>query len=89
MERQQVLERVAASVGLVGLLAVLPFYLASGLVAPVWAIGLLLLAWLALAVTGVRSFRRRPWVVLLLPVLAGALWWLVITLGEQLLGWQA
>ena len=50
----------------------LPFYLSSGLVAPLWAIILLLLFWAALAVCAFRWFTRRPWVVLALPVAARA-----------------
>lgn len=89
MDRPQLLERVVASVGALGLLAVLPFYLSSGLVAPLWAIILLLLFWAALAVCAFRWFTRRPWVVLALPVVAVAVWFLVLTLGEQALGWRA
>lgn len=84
-----VAQRVAASVGVVGMLAVAPFYIASGLVAPLWAILLLWLFWLALAVLAVRWFRTRPWVVLVLPLVAAGVWWLTLTLGERLLDWQA
>ena len=45
--------------------------------------------WAALAVCAVRWFTRRPWVVLVLPVVAVVVWLLALTLGEQLLGWQA
>jgi uncharacterized membrane protein YhaH (DUF805 family) len=89
MDRPHLLERVVASVGVLGLLAVLPFYVASGLAAPLWAIVLLLLFWAALAVCAYRWFTRRPWVVLILPLVAAAVWFLSLTLGEQLLGWQA
>lgn len=88
-EPSRIPARIAAVLGVLGLVAVLPFYLASGLVAPVWAIGLLWAVWLALAVMAVRWFTRRPWVVLVLPLLAVAIWWTAITLGEQALGWQA
>ncbi|KGN42576.1 hypothetical protein [Knoellia aerolata] len=89
MDGRQILERAAASVGVLGLVAVLPFYVSSGLAAPLWAIILLLLLWAALAVCAVRWFTRRPWVVLVLPVVAVVVWLLALTLGEQLLGWQA
>lgn len=82
-------ERVAAAVGALGLLAVLPFYVSSGLVAPLWAIIVLLGIWAALAICAYRWFTRRPWVVLVLPVVAVAIWFAVLTLGEQVLGWQA
>ena len=89
MDGRRIPERVAASVGALGLLAVLPFYVSSGLAAPLWAIVLLLLFWAALAVCAWRWFTRRPWVVLALPVVAAAVWFLTLTLGEQLLGWEA
>lgn len=89
MESRTVLERVAASVGMLGLFAVLPFYISSGLAAPLWAIIVLLAFWLLLMVTGIRWFTTRPWLVLLFPVVAFAVWFAAITLGEQVLGWQA
>lgn len=89
MDGRRVLERVVATLGVLGLIGVLPFYVLSGLVAPLWAIVLLLLVWAALAVCSVRWFARRPWVVLVLPLVAAAVWFATIILGEQLLGWQA
>jgi hypothetical protein len=89
MDRPHLVDRVVASLGALGLLAVLPFYISSGLVAPVWAIVLLLLFWAALVVCAFRWFTRRPWVVLVLPLVAVAVWFLVLTIGEQALGWQA
>lgn len=89
MDVRTVVPRIVAGLGVVGLLAVLPFYVSSGLVAPLWAIVLLLLFWAGLLVCAVRWFTRRPWVVLVLPFVALAVWWGSLTLGEQLLGWQA
>jgi hypothetical protein len=89
MDGRRILERVVATLGVLGLVAALPIYLSSGLVAPLWAIVVLLLVWAALAVYAVRWFTRRPWVVLLLPFIAAAVWFAAITLGEQVLGWQA
>lgn len=89
MSGRQILERVAAIVGVLGLFAVLPFYLASGLAAPLWAIVVLLAFWLLLLVTAIRWFTRRPWVILAMPFVAAAVWWLTLTVGEQTLGWQA
>jgi hypothetical protein len=76
-------------VGLAAMVAVLPFYLASGLVAPLWAIIALLLSWAALFYLGVRWRRTRPYLVLALPVAAMAWWFLVLTAGEAWLGWTA
>jgi len=80
---------VVAAVGVVLLLALLPFYLSSGLVAPLWAIGLLLLVWIALFVLAVRWFRARPWWVLVLPFVAAAVWFGTLSAGERFLGWTA
>ncbi|MDT0215441.1 hypothetical protein Q9R29_16235 [Rothia sp. ARF10] len=89
MDNRRILERVVATLGVLGLLGLLPFYLASGLAAPLWAIALLLAFWLVLLVAAIRWFTRRPWWVLAMPFVAAAVWWLTMTLGESLLGWQA
>ncbi len=64
-------------------------YLASGLVAPIWAILVLWLIWLGLAWYGLRLARAGSYRVLAVPVLAAAIWYLVLAVGEQALGWQA
>lgn len=89
VDRQHLLERAAATLGVLGLFAVLPFYIASGLAAPLWAIVLLMAFWLALLATAIRWFTRFPWPILAMPFVAAAVWWLTMTLGESLLGWQA
>lgn len=83
----RVLGYVVAVLGIALLLVVLPFYLASGLVAPLWAIVVLLLVWALLFVLACRWFRRHPYRVLLLPVLAAAAWFGTISAGEAFLGW--
>lgn len=79
-------------VAVVGLLLMLPvgfFYLTSGLVVPgPW----LLVLWallLALLLAAAHLARRRSWWVPAVPAAAFALWVVVLSLGEQLLGWQA
>lgn len=89
MERQRILERVVATLGIVGLFGVLPFYAAAGLAAPLWAVVLLMLLWLAFLVTAIRRFTEWPWAILAMPFVAAAVWWLTMTLGESVLGWQA
>lgn len=89
MDNRRILERVVATLGVLGLFGVLPFYVASGLAAPLWAVVLLLAFWLVLLVTAIRWFTLRPWWILAMPVVAAAVWWLTMTLGESLLGWQA
>lgn len=78
-----------ALIAAAGMLAVGVFYLASGLVAPVWAILILWIIWLALAWYGLRLARAGSYLVLVVPLVAGAIWYLVLTVGEQALGWQA
>lgn len=63
------------------------FYLVTGLMAPVWGVGLLLLIWLGLAIWGYRNRRRA--LVILVPLVAVAVWFVVLSLGESLLGWTA
>jgi hypothetical protein len=65
------------------------FYLSSGLVAPLWAVVGLIIVWSVLVVIGIWWFRRHPFRVLLLPVVAVLIWFAVLTLGERLLGWTA
>ncbi len=70
-------------------LAVGLFYLASGLVAPLWAVVLLWTWWLVLAVVLVRLASRGSRTPPVVPLVAIGTWWLALTVGEQVLGWQA
>lgn len=80
--------RAATVVGFVLLAPVGLLYLGSGLVVPapwvlaVWAV------WVAL-VAGAVAFRRRPGVVLALPVAAVVLWLAIVSAGSALFGWTA
>jgi hypothetical protein len=78
---------VPSVIGAVGLVAVAPFYLSSGLMAPLWAVLLFVAIWVGLAILAVRCFRSRPLVVLALPVLAIAFWWAGMSAGEAWLDW--
>ena len=74
--------------GFAGLLGTLVLYAASGLLAPGWAVALLLVIWLALLVVAIRLLRqRKPLWVLALPVAAAVLWFLALSAGEAWLGW--
>jgi len=75
--------------GVAQLVVLVPFTVASGLVAPAWAIAVLIAMWIAFAFAFVRIARRRPLMTLLVPVANAALLWLAITAGERLLGWTA
>ena len=81
--------RIAWFFGLAGHLAVLIWYLASGLVAPLWAVIGLLVIWVALLVVGLRLWRSRPAWMLAVPVVAVAIWFAVISAGEKFLNWTA
>lgn len=65
------------------------FILVSGLVAPAWAVLLMGLGWIALLVLLVRMVERRSWWTPVIPIATMALWYVVIMLGEDLLGWSA
>ena len=80
---------VLAAIAILALLAQAPFYFAAGLVAPAWAVVLLVVVWLVLVGVAFAWFRRRPWWVVPLPVLAAAIWFGVMSAGEAFLGWTA
>jgi hypothetical protein len=80
---------VAGLAGVAHAVVGLVFYAASGLVAPLWAIVLLGIWWLVLAVALVRLARRGSWWTPAVPVIAFGSWWAALTAGEQVLGWTA
>lgn len=71
-------------------LAVGFFYLASGLVVPVfpWLI-LLNLIWVVGLIVTWRASAERWWVALVSGPLAALFWLLYVTAGDTLLGWTA
>lgn len=71
------------------LVVLVPFTVASGLVAPFWAIAAFFGLWLVGAGTLVLLARRRPLVAPLVPVVNATLLWAAITAGEGWLGWTA
>lgn len=64
------------------------FVLVSGLVAPWWAVLVMLAGWAALLVLGIQN-RHRPWFVLSLPVLSAVMWFVVVQGGAMIFGWTA
>jgi len=64
-------------------------YAASGLVAPWWAVVLLLLLWLSLFVVACRWWTPHPKRLPFLAVAAVVLWFAVVTAGAAWLDWTA
>ncbi len=83
------LRRSGPWIGMTGLVSVLWLYGAAGLVAPAWAVVALVALWLVQFVLACRWFNRRPYVVLVMPVIAIALWFGAIMAGGAFLGWSA
>jgi len=80
---------IAGWVGLLGHLATVAWYAASGLMAPGWAVLGLLMIWLVLLGLAIYLLRTRPVWVLAVPVLAVAIWFAVMSAGDAWLGWTA
>lgn len=78
---------VAVVVATLAQLVVGFYYLASGLMAPLWAIVCLGVWWVLLTYVGVRLVQRRSYLVLLVPVVAIATWFGVMSFGGAVLGW--
>ena len=64
-------------------------YMASGLVAPIWASTMLIGVWLVMLVMVIRIWKTRPWLVLASPIVAYLIWFLVIWAGDTFLDWTA
>lgn len=75
--------------GAAGMLVALWFYALVGLVAPWWVLPLMLLLWVLLVVVAWRSNASRPWVPLVMPVVAVALWFAIVSAGGAWFGWTA
>jgi hypothetical protein len=65
------------------------FVLASGLLAPWWAVLLLVATWGALWVPIWRWRRDHPFRTMLVPFAMAAVWWATITAGDTWFGWTA
>jgi len=72
-----------------GMACVFFLYAASGLLAPWWAVVLLLLVWVALLVVCTRWWTVHPGRVPWVPVFAAVLWFAVMNAGGAWLGWTA
>lgn len=87
--RRRVLRIVTVAVAYLLQLVLLQFTVASGLLAPLWAVLMLYGVWLAATVLLVRTARSRPFAAPLVPLANVTVLWLVMTVGERALGWTA
>lgn len=74
---------------LLQLIMLVPFTVASGLVAPIWAVVALYVVWLGAAAVLFVLARRRPLLTPLVPIVNAAVLWGTIALGDVWLGWTA
>lgn len=78
---------VFAALALGAMLALAPFFIASGRMAPGWAVALFVAIWFSLFVAGSVWIRRRPLRDHPLPFIAVPVWFGGMTAGGELLGW--
>jgi len=78
-----------ALVGAGLLLAVGVLVFASNLVAPLWAVILLIGVWVAAVVASVVTWRHKPWMPLLAALGVAAAWMALISFGGAVLDWRA
>lgn len=64
-------------------------YAASGLLAPLYGVAILYVGWFVLLFFALRWWNRTPLRVLLVPVIALAWWFTLLTFGEFVIGWSA
>jgi hypothetical protein len=76
-------------VGLIGVVAAFFPYAASGLVAPYWAVGVLLVIWLVMFVVTCRWFMPHPRRTVVMAVVAFVFWYAAVTAGAFFLDWSA
>jgi hypothetical protein len=76
-------------VGMAGMAAAFFLYAASGLVAPLWGVALLIGLWLVMFVLACLWWTPHPKRVLLLPVVAILLWFALVSAGGYFLDWTA
>jgi hypothetical protein len=76
-------------VGMAGMACAFFLYAASGLLAPVWAVVLLLVVWVLLLVVACAWWTPHPRWVPGVAVFAIAFWFLFVTAGDVWLGWTA
>jgi hypothetical protein len=86
-DTRTIVRYVLGALALVAMLVLAPFFVSSGLMAPGWAVVVLVIIWLALFVLGCLWIRRKPLWVVPLPFVAAAIWFGVMSAGGAWLGW--
>lgn len=86
-DTRRVVQYVLGALALAAMLVLAPFFLASGLMAPGWAVATFVAIWLALFVLGCLWVRRKPLRVIPLPFVAAAVWFGGMSAGGAWLGW--
>jgi hypothetical protein len=85
--RPSIIGYVFGGIALAGLLAMSILFIATGLMAPLWAIVGFIAVWVILFVLGCVWIRRHPWRVVLLPAIAAVILFGGLRAGAALLGW--
>ncbi len=84
-----VVHGTARWIGLILFLAVGWLYLFSGLMVPVWAVGLLWVLYIVFLAVLIKIWRSNPWLVLAMPFVTYLVWVGVLLAGDIFLGWTA
>ena len=85
--RPSLIGYVLGGIALAALLGMSIWFLATGLMAPLWAVIAFMAIWLILVVLACVWIRRHPWRVLILPVIAAGILFGGLRAGAALLGW--
>ena len=88
--QRDVLGRILAVIGLLAHGGVgLVYFAAAGLVAPLYGIIFLAIGWSLLLIQAIRWWFPRPRMIIIIPFAAFAFWFVVVSFGSAVLGWQA
>jgi hypothetical protein len=85
--RPSIIGYVLGGLALAALLAMSIWFIATGLMAPLWAVIGFVVIWVILVVLGFVWIWRHPWRVVLLPVIAAGILFGGLRAGATLLGW--
>jgi hypothetical protein len=86
-DTRTIVRYVLGALALAAMLVLAPFFVSSGLMAPGWAVVVLVVIWLVLFVLGCLWIRRKPLWVVPLPFVAAAIWLGGMSAGGAWLGW--